>query len=122
MRSKPTKSSIPAQVGLDPALGEIQQLVPAEPSSRQLERLPLPVETHRDISLSRCAVNGQKENPLARRRFQRGHLVLKQGKRGAVWVGRFREDILVDGAVQRVKRAEVLGDLKQYPTRRLALR
>lgn len=74
------------------------------------------------INSNRRAVKGQKEKPLARRRFQRGHLFLKQRKSGAVWVGRFKEDILVDGVVQRIKRAEVLGDLKEYPTRRLALR
>lgn len=94
----------------------------AEPSPKPKEFTPLPAETPHGISSSRCAVNGQRENPLARRRFQRGHLVLKQRKRGAVWVGRFKEDILVDGTVQRIKRAEELGDLKQYPTRRLALR
>jgi integrase len=91
-------------------------------SSTQLELFPLPLETSRGIRLGRCAVNGQKENPLARRRFQRGHLSLRQRKGGAVWVGRFKEDFVVDGRVQRIKRAEVLGGVKEYPTRRLALR
>ncbi|HWO32836.1 MAG TPA: site-specific integrase, partial [Candidatus Acidoferrum sp.] len=47
---------------------------------------------------------------------------LRQRKGGAVWVGRFKEDFVVDGRVQRIKRAEVLGGVKEYPTRRLALR
>ena len=41
---------------------------------------------------------------------------------GPVWVARFKEDVIKDNRVHRVKRAEVLGDLKEYPTRRLALR
>jgi hypothetical protein len=69
------------------------------------------------ISSNRLDVKGQKWNPLARRRFQRGHLVLKQNKSGAVWIGRFKfkVDILVNGKVQSFQRAEVLGDLKEYP-------
>jgi integrase len=49
-------------------------------------------------------------------------LFLKENRSGSVWVGRFKEDVLVDGKVQRIKRAEVLGNLKDYPTRRLDLR
>jgi integrase len=93
-----------------------------KPTNCQLELFPFAPRTPRAISLYRCAVDGQKEKSLARKRFQHGHLSLKQRRRGAVWVGRFKEDILVDGKVQRVKRAVVLGDLKEYPTRRLALR
>lgn len=74
------------------------------------------------ISLRGCAVNGQKENPLARRRYQRGHVFFKKRQNGGVWVGRYKEDVLVDGAVKRVKRAVVLGDVRQYRTKRLALR
>ena len=59
---------------------------------------------------------------MARRRFQRGHLFLKQKRNGADWVARWREDVLVDGIVKRVKRAEVLGSRNEYPTRRLAQR
>jgi len=84
--------------------------------------LPLPSGTDRGISSSRRAVNGQKENSLARRRFQKGHLHLKRNKSGPLWVARFKEDVIVDGTVERIKRAEVLGDLKDYPTRRLAQR
>lgn len=83
--------------------------------------LPLFVVTSCAISSPRRAVNGQKEKPLARRRFQRGHLFLKRNRSGSVWVARFKEDVLVGGTVRRVKRAEVLGD-QDFPTRRLALR
>jgi Phage integrase, N-terminal SAM-like domain len=80
-------------------------------------------ESGHAISSSRCAVNGQKENPLARRRYQRGYLFLKRTQFGPVWVGRYREDVVQpDGTIKRPKRAVVLGDTKQYPTRRLALR
>jgi len=49
-------------------------------------------------------------------------LFLKRNRSGSVWVARFKEDVLVGGTVRRVKRAEVLGDLRDFPTRRLALR
>ena len=59
---------------------------------------------------------------MARRRFQRGYLFLNQKKNGADWVGRWREDVLVDGVVKRKKRAVILGSRREYPTRRLAQR
>jgi hypothetical protein len=56
---------------------------------------------------------------MARRRFQRGSLVLR-GTRRKVWVARWREDvILANGSVQRVRNAEVLGTLQDYKTKRL---
>jgi integrase len=59
---------------------------------------------------------------MARRRFQRGSLVLR-GTRRKVWVARWREDvILANGSVQRVRNAEVLGTLQDYKTKRLAER
>ena len=79
-------------------------------------------ETNERYRFKPCAVNERKESPLARRRFQRGYLFLKQNRREALWVGRFKEDVLVNGRVRRIKRAEVLGSKKDYPTRRLALR
>jgi integrase len=102
---------------------ESEQLhFPPEHGHPQLELFPLPPERRSAISSRRCAVNEQKEKPLARRRFQRGHLFLKQNRREALWVGRFKEDVLMNGRVLRIKRAEVLGSKKDYPTRRLALR
>lgn len=58
---------------------------------------------------------------MARRRFQRGSLFLR-GTRVPVWVGRWREDVVVDGRVVRVSRKEVLGTKKDFPTQRLAWR
>jgi hypothetical protein len=59
---------------------------------------------------------------MARRRYQKGQLIQK-GKRRKVWVARWREDVIrPDGSRSRLRRSEVLGTLKQYPTRRLAER
>ena len=59
---------------------------------------------------------------MARKRYQRGQLFLK-GKRQRVWVGRWREDMIrPDGSTHRSRRSEVIGTLKEYPTRRLAER
>ncbi len=59
---------------------------------------------------------------LARRRYQRGTLILR-GKREKVWVGRWLEDELQpDGSINRVHRSEVLGTQKDFPTKRLAKR
>jgi hypothetical protein len=57
---------------------------------------------------------------MARRRYQQGQL-LQKGKKKKVWVGRWREDtIRPDGTRYRQRRSEILGTLKDYPTRRLA--
>jgi integrase len=59
---------------------------------------------------------------MSRRRFQRGSVKLR-GKIEKVWVGRWREDeIRPDGTLHRRRRAEVLGTLKDYPTKKLSLR
>ena len=59
---------------------------------------------------------------MARKRYQRGSLFLR-GKKNQVWVGRWREDELTAGGqLRRVYRSETLGTLKEYPTRKLALR
>jgi integrase len=59
---------------------------------------------------------------LARRRYQKGHLRLR-GKREKVWIGRWLEDELQsDGSVVRRHKSEVLGTLKEFPTKRLAQR
>jgi integrase len=56
---------------------------------------------------------------LARKRYQTGNLYLK----GESWVGRWRVDIVLsDGSQRRVRRARVIGTLKEYPTKRLARR
>ena len=59
---------------------------------------------------------------MARRRYQQGQVFLR-GKRFPVWIGRWREDIITpEGKIKRVRKSEVLGTRKQYPTKRLALR
>ena len=53
-----------------------------------------------------------------RKRFQRGWL-LKIGKRRKVWVGRWREDVLLEsGKIGRVQRSLLLGTVAELPTRR----
>jgi integrase len=56
---------------------------------------------------------------LARRRYQRGNVE----RRGDRWVGRWREDIIGDdGVVRRERRYELIGTIKEFPTKRLACR
>ena len=58
---------------------------------------------------------------MARKRFQRGQLILR-GRRHPVWVGRWREDVIRDGKIERVHMCETLGTKTDYPTRKLAQR
>lgn len=59
---------------------------------------------------------------VAKRRYQRGSLRVV-GKREKKWEARWREDVITsEGTVQRLRRAEIIGTLKDYPTRKLALR
>jgi integrase len=55
---------------------------------------------------------------MARKRYQNGQLWLE----GKSWYGRWREDVLVDGVVRRVRRKEKIGSKADYPTRPLAQR
>jgi hypothetical protein len=45
---------------------------------------------------------------MARKRFQHGQLILRGG-RHPVWVGRWREDVIRDGKIERVHMCETLG-------------
>lgn len=69
-------------------------------------------------------VNGPKEVSMARRRYQKGSLVPKNGlPTNGLWIGRWREDVIQpDGTITRPYKWEVLGSLQDYPTRKLALR
>jgi integrase len=59
---------------------------------------------------------------MARRRFQKGRLLLR-GKRTPQWVGRWREDVITpDGSVRRIEKSTILGLKAELPTRRLAAR
>lgn len=59
---------------------------------------------------------------MARRRFQRGQLLLLGSKKEPRWYGRWRESALVNGKEVRRNMQEFLGTLEDYPTKRLALR
>ena len=57
---------------------------------------------------------------MARRRFQKGQL-FKSGKRRKVWVGRWREDMMLEGGtIGQLRRWQVLGSVADFPTRREA--
>jgi integrase len=59
---------------------------------------------------------------MTRRRYQQGGIFLR-GTRRPVWVARWREDVIgADGNVRRVRRSEVVGTKKDFPTKKLALR
>ena len=64
---------------------------------------------------------GERGGSLARRRFQKGRLFLR-GRKNAVWVGRWREDVIENGNVRRIERSEVLGAKSDFPTKSLARR
>jgi integrase len=65
---------------------------------------------------------GERGGGLARRRYQRGRVFLRNKKGREVWVGRWREDEINDGSIRRVERSEVLGSKSDFPTKRLAQR
>jgi integrase len=85
-----------------------------------------------DRGAPRLACQGQHVNEgggsLARRRFQRGTVFLREirdehGKLiRAVWVGRWYEDEIANGKVRRVRRAKILGTKEEFPTKPLAKR
>src|SRR5262249_28957452 len=64
---------------------------------------------------------------LARRRFQKGQLVAEErrdesgriDKDRSVWLGRWREDEIRNGRVQRVRRKCVLGTFRELATKKL---
>src|SRR5271156_946484 len=65
----------------------------------------------------------KKETNLARRRLQRGTLLLLGTKTEKRWYGRWREDVLTEsGQVRRIRRQEFLGTLKDFGTQKLAQR
>lgn len=59
---------------------------------------------------------------MARKRFQKGHVRLRETK-GPYWEGFYREDIrLPDGRIERKQRSVHLGRLSEIPTKKLAER
>jgi len=70
--------------------------------------MPLPIESP-DL----------KGDAMAHRRFQKGYVY----QRGAIWYGRWREDVIqADGKVVLVQNDVVLGTVKEYRTKPLAQR
>jgi integrase len=61
---------------------------------------------------------------MARRRYQKGSLVPNRGiPANGLWIGRWREDVIQpDGTITRPYKWEVLGTIRDYQTRKLALR
>lgn len=59
---------------------------------------------------------------MARKRYQRGALKLRKGKRKTVWVAQYREDVIEGGQVIRKFVKIVLGEQSDYPTKKLAQR
>ena len=67
---------------------------------------------------------------MARRRYQRGTLILKErtdangriDNERSIWIGRWREDEIREGQVFRVRKYEELGSKADFLSRRLALR
>lgn len=71
------------------------------------------------IPASRINGTRREEESLARRRYQRGSLVLRNG----IWTARWREDVIgADGRLQRVRRGQRIGLKRDFPTRKLAQR
>jgi hypothetical protein len=65
------------------------------------------------------AESASQGKSMARRRFQEGQLY----KKGKNWVGRWSVDIVQgDGQVVRIRRARVIGSIRELPTKPLAKR
>src|SRR5271163_3408946 len=61
-----------------------------------------------------------KDSIVARFQYQTGCL-FKRGKRNKVWVARWRESVILEnGQSGRIHRSEILGNVRDYPTRREA--
>src|ERR1035437_4464316 len=69
-------------------------------------------------------VNGPKEVAMARRRYQKGSLLPRNGlPTSGLWIGRWREDVIQsDGWITRPYKSEGWVSAQCYPTRKLALR
>jgi len=64
-----------------------------------------------------------RKDEMARRRYQRGCIRLRGNGKDKKWVGMWREDVInPDGSVQRVRKSEILGTVKEYKTKHLAQR
>lgn len=85
------------------------------------ENEPSPVASSSATLPAQGQLNDEQKGAgsLARRRFQRGSLI----RRGDVWEGRWRVDlILPDGNRKRTRRRIVIGNFADFPTKKLAQR
>ena len=58
---------------------------------------------------------------LARRRYQKGQILFSNSRQ--MWLGRYREDVVLpDGTIVRTRPQVLLGTKRELPTRRLATR
>lgn len=64
----------------------------------------------------------ERGGTIARRRYQTGQLLLKERGEERFWIGRWREDVIEEGRTRRIRKTEVLGSLRQFPTKKLARR
>src|SRR5215467_9617118 len=62
--------------------------------------------------------SSSERDSMARKRYQKAQLWLE----GETWLGRWREDVLVNGVRRRVRVQRELGTRRDYPTQRLAQR
>jgi integrase len=86
---------------------------------REKSQLDFDPTNRASIPASKGSGVSEQGGSLARKRYQTGNLYLK----GESWVGRWRVDVVLsDGSQRRVRRARVIGTLKEYPTKRLARR
>ena len=109
-------------VQFDPAYPSPIAMMAKEPSWDRAKR-PHELRTATVESPTESSPQQRKAGfSLARRRYQKGTLILR-GKRERVWVGRWLEDeIRPDGTVERIHKSEVLGSFKDFPSKRLAQR
>jgi len=94
--------------------------------TRQSYPTTVPLLTHNSPRTMPAEANAGEpsrgELEMARRRYQRGSVFLR-GARELVWYGRWREDVIgPDGTLRRICRKEVLGNKRDLPTKKLALR
>jgi len=96
---------------------------PCQPNARSCNpNVPVAALAVHDKLPSESSSQRKAGVSLARRRYQKGTLLLR-GKREQVWVGRWLEDeILPTGETVRRHRSEVIGTKKEFPTKRLAQR
>lgn len=89
-------------------------------SASQLKKIDMRVASVQTPAQDLQSQQAKRGSLLARRRFQHGSIIL----RGDKWVAQWREDELRPGTAKpyRVRRKRVIGDKKEFPTKRLAQR